>query len=83
MIKSKNGIALVERMTPELVLTESDGPFIEVEGRCIVPADVQRVEEFLGTTWGSETGKVRSVISKNFQKLLQQVRSQDGVGGQT
>ena len=83
MIKSKNGIALVERMPPELVLTESDGPFIEVEGRCIVPADVQRVEDFLGTTWGSEPAKVRSVISKNFQKLLQPVRSQDGVRGQT
>jgi TatD DNase family protein len=70
MIRSKSGIALIERMPPTNVLTESDGPFIEVDGRQIVPADVYRVEKFLGGAWGLESVTVRSMIAKNFRELL-------------
>jgi TatD DNase family protein len=70
MLKSKNGSALIERMPPGNVLTESDGPFIQVAGRPIIPGDVHLVEAFLGKVWGKDVAAVRSMVAENFRKLL-------------
>ncbi len=70
MIRTKKGAALFDRIPAERILTESDGPFIEVSGRTVAPQDVTLVEAFLAKAWGVNPITARSAIAKNFHRLL-------------
>lgn len=53
---------------------ESDGPFVRVGQRKVVPADVQLVEEGLGDMWARDPLVVRSRITQNFQALIKPLK---------
>ncbi len=52
---SKSGKAIVARIPPERMLTETDGPFSKANSRTTVPSDVEVVEKYLGILWGRIT----------------------------
>jgi TatD DNase family protein len=74
MTWSKKGRAIIERIPPDKVLTESDGPFIEIENRQIVPGDIQIAEGALAAIWGTDCSGVRNTVMQNFQRLMEQLR---------
>lgn len=74
MFRSERGRSIVSRIPPDRVLTESDGPFIKVGTRQIVPADVRIVEESLSEVWHTEVGLVRRTITLNFQRLIEPLK---------
>lgn len=74
MTESPNGRKIIQRLPPERVLTESDGPFVRVKGRAIVPADVITVEDYLADVWQREKSEVRLMIKENFLKLVDPLR---------
>jgi TatD DNase family protein len=76
MLLSKKGQALIERIPSERMLTESDGPFIKVRNRTIIPADIQLVEDGLASIWGRPASEVRTVVAQNFRRLMQPVKEQ-------
>ena len=43
MVRSKNGLALLSAMPRERVLTETDGPFVQTDGRPARPSDTASV----------------------------------------
>lgn len=51
MFRSRNAIELVRRMPKERVVTETDGPFVKVEGRACRPGDCSRAIQELSSTW--------------------------------
>jgi TatD DNase family protein len=69
MLWSERCRAIIERIPQERTLTESDGPFITVGTKTIVPADIQLVEEGLAKIWRTNSAAVRSAVADNFRRL--------------
>jgi TatD DNase family protein len=70
MTWSKKGKETIARIPPERILTESDGPFIKIGSRTIVPADIQLVENTLAEVWKTEPLVVRKTVADNFKRLM-------------
>jgi TatD DNase family protein len=70
MISSDRGRKLVARMPRDLVLTETDGPYILRQGRPILAADVLNVLEALAEIWGMPTSSADSIVRENFERAL-------------
>ena len=74
MIKSQKGKKLIEAIPPDRILTESDGPFVKVGNRCVLPSDVKLVEEFLATVWQKKPSEVSTKIRENFFEIVRSIR---------
>ncbi len=79
MIRGTKGRDVIVRIPRERILTESDGPFINMGSRTIEPGDVRAVEEALGTIWGVGALAARTIVLKNFQELIRPLRRPAGV----
>ncbi len=75
MLAGEKGRALVTRMPRERVLTESDGPFAQVNGVALMPWDVGRAVQDLGVIWALRTDEVERKIHGNLETLLQVLSS--------
>jgi TatD DNase family protein len=74
MVRNEKNRAIVGRLPRERVLTESDGPFINIGSRTIVPGDVKVVEDALAEMWSTEPSAVRNSVAENFQRLITPLR---------
>jgi TatD DNase family protein len=74
MTGSKKGKTIIEQIPRDRVLTESDGPFINIENRQIVPADIHIVERALAELWRTDSAVVRSSVMHNFQRLMEPLK---------
>jgi TatD DNase family protein len=73
MLSSDKGRALAADMPSERVLTESDGPFAQVDGRPAMPWDVARAESALAEIWGVKLAEASARILTNFRMLLSDI----------
>lgn len=67
---SDKGRALVRRMPRDRILTESDGPFVQVGGRAALPWDLDQAVTALAGTWGAPIADARAQLFKNLKQLL-------------
>lgn len=51
------------------VLTESDGPFTQQDGRQLYPWDVTRAVEVLANTWSKPATEVATILQENLRAL--------------
>lgn len=72
MCRSTVGKALIARLPRDRVLTETDGPFVQVKNQPAKPWDVVEVARALGTLWGLSDDDVRRQIHQNFGTALKQ-----------
>jgi len=70
MIKSKNGQQIINRIPEDRILTETDGPFIKIDKKPVVPADVQHVHEHLAELWHDDLASVQIQLEKNLVRCL-------------
>jgi TatD DNase family protein len=70
MTVSPNGKKIIERIPPERILTESDGPFVKSQGKVVEPKSVSEVEKYLAALWSIESSRVRLKIRNNFLGLV-------------
>ncbi|TPJ44462.1 TatD family deoxyribonuclease [Mesorhizobium sp. B2-7-1] len=70
MFKSDRGVSLVKKLPPDRLLTETDGPFVEIEGHPIGPGDVLEVVRLLASTLGNEVDDMRRTVVKNLAALV-------------
>jgi len=70
MVKSTNGRRIVSLIPRDRVLTETDGPFVKLEGRTAIPEDVRHVEMELGFLWRLTVKEVEEIVWQNFRNLL-------------
>jgi TatD DNase family protein len=75
MILSRSGQALIARIPRERMLTETDGPFVEVDGQPARPGSVALVIEHVANVWGIPAASVRAIMATNFQSLLENAAS--------
>jgi TatD DNase family protein len=73
MLKSERSRALIVDVPRHRLLTESDGPFVEVEGRRAIPSDVRIAVEGIARLWKVEPPEVAETILKNFRTLDENV----------
>lgn len=67
MIQSENGRKIIGKIPKELILTETDAPFIE-------NSSIKKTIEYLSLTWKIATADVESTIQNNFNRLLLKIR---------
>ncbi len=75
MLVSKTGQALVARMPRERILTESDGPFAQVNGETLMPWHVGSTVRDLSRIWSIPTNDVDSTIRDNLRRLTERAKT--------
>jgi len=70
MLKSKKGRDLASRIPPELVLPESDGPFVILNGKPIMPWEAIDVCFVLSDIWNVSLQDAKVKVMENFDALL-------------
>jgi TatD DNase family protein len=69
MLSSAKSRAHVAMMPLDRVLTESDGPFAQQEGRPLYPWDTGRVLDHLAGIWSRSTNGVEAILHQNLRRL--------------
>jgi TatD DNase family protein len=75
MASSKNGQALISRMPPERVVTETDGPFAALGDRRLVPWDVNIAVPKLAELWSVSRESAEARLRTNLRDLLREAPS--------
>lgn len=73
MLNGERGRGLAALMPRDRILTESDGPFAQLDGRSLFPWDAARVEPMLANLWGSNEDEVRDQLMSNLRRLTTQL----------
>jgi TatD DNase family protein len=74
MIRSESGKKIIQRIPKEFILTESDGPFVELNRQPARPKDIETVLTHLSTIYNCEISEVNNLIISNFKKLITQLK---------
>ena len=69
MLRSKKGRELTMLMPPERVLTETDGPFGQVDGKALDPAECEGAISTLAQLWGVAAHVARTRVVDSFRTL--------------
>lgn len=70
MLAGEKGRALAARMPRERVLTESDGPFAQLNGKAVMPWQLEKAIGELSQIWSMPQDEVDQKIHRNLQSLL-------------
>lgn len=70
MLANEKGRSLAKRMPPERVLTESDGPFGQVDRKPLFPWQVELALESLAEIWSVKTEEAHETLHVNLRNLL-------------
>jgi TatD DNase family protein len=74
MLRSPKHRKIVGGLPGDRLLTETDGPFVELEGRPMRPRDVTRTVAELASLRGVSTEEMEGVILANLRTLLNEAR---------
>ena len=75
MTRSAKGRAVISRIPRTQVLSETDGPYVQIAGAPAMPWDVALVEQYLGRVWEVPTDQTRRQLWSNFVDLLDLVKA--------
>ncbi len=71
MLASDNGLKIVRAIPPDRLLTETDGPFVQLGGKSARPQSVAMVVRHLALLWERDENDVVTQIESNFRATLQ------------
>lgn len=77
MLGSESARRWIPEIPKERLLTETDGPFVSVEGRGAEPSDVLQVLAGLAKLYNMDAEEMRSLVFSNFRSLLYSGSSQN------
>ncbi|RPD44114.1 TatD family deoxyribonuclease [Hymenobacter sediminis] len=75
MIRSEKGRQIIATIPRNKILTETDGPFVQVGNALAEPAHVEIVLNYLALHWEVSIQYVTDQIQDNFKELLSHLRS--------
>ena len=76
MIRSKKGRNIINRIPPNRILTESDGPHVQLRNQPVKPTDIKSVLEVLRNIWGISFEEAQAQVMSNFMRLILPIREQ-------
>lgn len=74
MVKSMSGRKIISKIPRHLILTETDGPFIDEKNHPIKPGQIQTVISFFSNEWKMNEDNVKKVIWFNFQNIISRLK---------
>jgi len=74
MIRSANGKKIISMIPKHRVLTESDGPYVQIGNTSIKPKDIILVHDYLAELWGMKIEEISQLIDNNFSLLVAQIK---------
>ena len=69
MLRSKKGQSILSRIPRDHLLTETDGPFVECNGRPAQPWQVELAEQELASLWRIPVKEARQILTENLANL--------------
>jgi TatD DNase family protein len=72
MLRTDKGRELVALMPRDRILTETDGPFAQIDGKSLAPWEAQHAVELLGALWNVEADAVELTLRDNLRRLVTQ-----------
>jgi TatD DNase family protein len=70
MLESERGQAIVASLPSDRLLTETDGPFVDVGTRHVRPSDVMTTVKALARVRGSDDESMAATITRNLKALV-------------
>lgn len=70
MIKSNNGMKIIEQIPVGRILLESDSPFLGVSNESVVPSDLSKIVKKLASIKKSSQDTLYSQLKENFKRIL-------------
>jgi len=70
MLLSNSGLKIIREIPMDRILTESDGPFVNIQGRIANPLDMQMVVSRLATLHQKSYREMEDIIFANFLRVL-------------
>ncbi|KZB63128.1 hydrolase TatD [Thalassospira lucentensis] len=77
MLRSAKGKELIKSMPRSRLLTESDGPFVEIRGAAVFPWAVEETVSFLGEVWKCPVSEVNEQLANNLRIIGKLANSGD------
>lgn len=74
MIKSKAGQTRISKIPRNKILTETDGPFVEIKGKPVKSSDVKEIIVYLSQLWNCSYSEANKIVNDNFKNLLSTIR---------
>ncbi len=71
MLAGDKGREIVMRIPRERILTESDGPFAQINGLPALPWQVEIASRTLAEMWSAPFGEVQQILIRNLRDLLE------------
>jgi TatD DNase family protein len=75
MVNSENGKKIIGKIPLDKLLTETDGPFIELNGKPVVPSDIQMLHSELALLKGMLSEEINVIVDSNFQELIRRLKT--------
>ena len=76
MVRSKKGRNIIDRIPLDRILTESDGPHVQLRNQPVRPTDLKVVLEVLQDIWGMSFEDTEAQVMSNFMKSISPIREQ-------
>ena len=76
MVRSKKGRNIINRIPPNRILTESDGPHVQLRNQPVKPTDIKSVLEVLRNIWGISFEEAKAQVMSNFMRVILPIREQ-------
>lgn len=70
MLATSRGLDLVSKIPHDRILTETDGPFAQIDGRNAFPWDVQFAAIRLADLWKTPLSEVEQKLQENLKSLI-------------
>ena len=70
MLRNERGRSLAAHMPKDRTLTESDGPFAQIDEGPAMPWDVERATETLAKLWGMAIDEIDATLHDNLRRLV-------------
>lgn len=74
MVKSMSGRKIISKIPRQLVLTETDGPFVNEKDLPLNPGEISSVINHLAREWSISNFDVENTISSNFLRLVNSLK---------
>jgi TatD DNase family protein len=72
MLLAEKSRGLVRQIPHDRILTETDGPFAQVDGRSAMPWDVQQATSELALLWDVPVAQAELMLNSNLRELVSQ-----------
>ena len=73
MINSPNGRKIIEKIPAHNLLTETDGPYVEVNGRSVNPEDINLIHDHIALLRGISKEQSINIVKNNFYKVISSI----------